>query len=161
MLLVTAENVRQRSTTFSTPLTFPNSEHITLPLDSAARRYFRQGTTGLSRFLPYKVTRFLNHLGFLVLPLLTAAIVLLKFVPAGLRIWGRLRLRGLLKQLEAVEKGHAAGDDASKLLADLARIDRVSATMFVPLSTAHDYIDFRQFLHDMRERVERKDDTVS
>jgi hypothetical protein len=29
--------------------------------------------------------------------------------------------------------------------------------MFVPRSTVHDYIDFRQFLHDMRERVEKKD----
>jgi len=155
MLLVAAENVRPKTTMFSTTLEFPSRDQVTLPLDPAARRYFDQGETGLSRFLPYKVTRFLNHLGFLVLPLLTAAAVLLKAAPVGLRIWGGLRLTGLLKRLEAVEKGHAAGVDRSKLLADLDRLDHASARMLVPRAVVHDYIDFRQFLHDMRERVER------
>jgi TRAP-type uncharacterized transport system substrate-binding protein len=157
MLLIAVENDRRKTTTFSTTITFPSNEHVTLPLDSAAQRYFSQGETGLSKFLPYKVTRFLNHLGFVVLPLLTVAVVLLKIVPTGLRVWGGLRLKGLLKSLEAVEKGHAACADRSKLLADLDRIDLASAKMFVPRSTVHDYIDFRQFLHDMRERVEKKD----
>ena len=159
MLLVAAENVRQKRTTFSTTVTFPNTEHVTLPVHSAARRYFNQGEIGLSKFLPYKVTRFLNHLGFFVLPVLAVAVMVLKFVPVGLRIWGGFRLKGLFKQLEAVEKGQAAGDDLSKLVADLDRIDRASAAMFVPRSTVHDYIDFRQFLHDMRERVEKQDGT--
>jgi hypothetical protein len=154
MLLVAAENTRPRVTTFSATSSFPSTEHVTLPLDSAAQRYFSQGDTGLSKFLPYKVTRFLNHLGFLVLPLLSVAIVLLKVVPTGLRITGGLRLKRLLKDLESVEKGHAAGADRVQLLADLDRIDRASAGMFVPRSIVHDYIDFRQFLHDMRERVE-------
>jgi len=155
MLLVTAENVGQRTTTFSTTVAFPSSEHVTLRLDRAARRYFSQGETGLSRFLPYKVTRFLNHLGFLVLPLLTAVVVLLKLVPTGLRVWGGLRLKGWFKQLAEIEKGHAAGDDRSQLLADLDQIDRASAKTFVPRSAVHDYVDFRQFLHDMRERVSK------
>ncbi|MCP3903618.1 MAG: ABC transporter substrate-binding protein [Planctomycetes bacterium] len=154
LLLEAAENARRQKTTFSTTITFPSREHVTLPLDAAARRYFDQGTTGLSRFLPYKVTRFLNHLGFLVLPLLTAAVLLLKIVPLGLRVSGNLRLKRLFKQLAAVEKGHASGADRATLLADLDRIDRASAKMFVPLSVVHDYIDFRQFLHDMRERVQ-------
>ena len=28
--------------------------------------------------------------------------------------------------------------------------------MFLPLSTVHDYVDFRQFPHDMRERIQRQ-----
>jgi hypothetical protein len=59
--------------------------------------------------------------------------------------------------LEAVEKAWAAGVDSQTLLADLDRIDRGTATMFVPRSIVHDYIDFRQFLHDMRERVRVQD----
>jgi hypothetical protein len=34
-----------------------------------------------------------------------------------------------------------------------AAIDKSSARIFVPRSVVHDYIDFRRFLHDMRERV--------
>jgi len=153
MLLAAAGNVPQKATTFSTKVDLPGAEHLTLPLHSGARRYFKQGETGLSRFLPYKVTRFLNHLGFLVLPLLTVAVVLLRVAPLGLRVWGGLRLKGWLKQLEAVEKGQAAGEDPVGLLTDLDRLDQASAKVFVPRSVIHDYIDFRQFLHDMRERV--------
>ena len=67
-------------------------------------------------------------------------------------------MKRLLKLLERIEKRDAAGDDPGELLAELDRIDRLSNSIFVPLSTVHDYIDFRQFLHDMRDRVE-KDDT--
>ena len=101
----------------------------------------------------YGVTRMLNHLGFVVLPLLTLALGLVKVVPLVLRIYGSARLTGFMKQLEAVEKAHASGADPSKLLAELKRLDEKSAKIFVPRSKVHDYIDFRQFLHDMRERV--------
>ena len=154
MVLSAASDAHQDETVFSSQTEFPSKQHLGLPLDRSARRYFDQGETGLSKFLPYKVTRLLNHLGFVVLPLLGLTVVLIKFVPTALRIWGGLRLVGLLKKLEAVEKAHAAGGDRSKPRDDLDQIDRTSAKMFVPRSTVHDYIDFRQFLHDMRERVE-------
>jgi hypothetical protein len=157
MVLAAASAVHEEKTLFSTATTFPSRDNTSLPLDSSAKRYFEQGERGLSKFLPYKVTRFLNHLGFVVLPLLTVMVVLLKLAPVALRIFGSARLVGLLKGLEAVEKAHAAGADRSKLLADLDRIDEKSAKMFVPRSTVHDYIDFRQFVHDMRERVQRRD----
>lgn len=155
LILSAASDVHAEKTTFSTSTNFPSKENTSLPLDSSAKRYFDQGERGLSKFLPYKVTRFLNHLGFVVLPLLTVAVMLLKLAPATLRVYGSMRLVGLLEQLESVEKADAAGGDRSKLLADLDRIDEKSAKMFVPRSKVHDYIDFRQFLHDMRERVER------
>jgi len=134
---------------------FPSADHISLPLHRGAKRSYEQGKKGLSKFLPYKATRWLNHLGLVVLPLLTLALVLVKIVPMVLKIWGNMQLVGLFKRLEGVEKAHAAGGDRSKLLTDLDLIDQKSAMMFVPRSTVHDYIDFRQFLHDMRERVER------
>ncbi|MHC4990604.1 MAG: TAXI family TRAP transporter solute-binding subunit, partial [Planctomycetota bacterium] len=118
MLLLAAEH-GQETSALSTRFSFPSRDHVALPLDGAARRYFSQGETGLSRFLPYNVTRFLNHLGFFVLPLLTVMVVLLKVVPMGLRIWSGLRLKGYFKRLEAVEKQHASAADRSTLLAEL------------------------------------------
>jgi len=155
VVLGAAVKVHDGDSPFSSAPTFPTEDNTSLPLDSAAKRYFDQGERGLSKFLPYKVTRHLNHLGFVVLPLLTLVVVLLKLLPTALRIYGNAMLTGLLKRLEVVEKGHAAGADRKELLADLDRIDAKSAKMFVPRSTVHDYIDFRQFLHDMRERVRR------
>jgi TRAP-type uncharacterized transport system substrate-binding protein len=62
-------------------------------------------------------------------------------------------IMGMLKQLESVEKAHAAGADPKELLAQLDELDRKTAGMFVPRSMVHDYIDDRQFLHEMRDRV--------
>ena len=76
-----------------------------------------------------------------------------KLVTTGVRAWSGFKLKRMFKTLEAVEKGHAAGRDCAKLLGDLDVLDRDSAAMFVPMSTVQDYVDFRQFLHDMRERV--------
>jgi TRAP-type uncharacterized transport system substrate-binding protein len=160
MLLSGVENTRQQNSSFISANEFPSSEHVTLPLAASAQRYFRQGEVGLSKYLPYRVVRFLNHVGFFVLPLLTVAIILLKAVPTGLRIFGAIRIKRSLRRLESVEKAFAAGVDAPTLLADLDRIDRSTATMFVPRSIVHDYIDFRQFLHDMRDRIETRDRTA-
>lgn len=157
ILLSGVENTRQQNANFISANKFPSSEHVTLPLASSAQRYFRQGEYGLSKYLPYDVVRFLNHLGFFVLPLLTVAIVLLKAVPTGMRVVGAMRIKRSLRILASVEKRLAAGDDVSTLLADLDRVDRSTATMYVPRSIVHDYIDFRQFLHDMRERVKARD----
>ncbi len=158
MVLNTASNLHTGGI-FSTRSTFPSDEHVSLPLKPSAKRYFEQGEKGLSKFLPYKVTRYLNHLGFVVLPLLAGALILIKTVPLVLKLWATIRLMGFLKRLESVEKSQAADGDSSELLTRLNELDRVSATMFVPRSCVHDYIDFRQFLHDMRERVKNKDDS--
>ena len=154
LMLKAAAAIHGEQRIFTEDDTFPSAAHVSLPLHRGAARYYEQGEKGLSKFLPYNMTRWLNHLGFVVLPLLTLAFVLVKAVPLVLKIWSNMQLVGLLKRLESVEKAHAAGGDRKKLLADLDVIDQKSANLFVPRSAVHDYIDFRQFLHDMRDRVE-------
>jgi hypothetical protein len=153
LLLRAAADVHDRQRTVTAGESFPSAQNVSLPLKPAADRYYDQGKKGLSKFLPYKVTRWLNHLGFVVLPLLALAVVLVKIVPLILKIWISIKLTGFFKRLEEVEKSHAAGGDQSQLLAELDALDRASATIFVPRSSLPNYIDFRQFLHDMRERV--------
>ena len=153
LLLQAAADVHDRQRIVIADQTFPNAQNVSLPLKRAAGRYYEQGAKGLSKFLPYKVTRWLNHLGFVVLPLLALAVVLVKIVPLILKIWISIKLTGFFKRLEEVEKSHAAGGDRPTLLAELDALDRASAAIFVPRSSLPNYIDFRQFLHDMRERV--------
>jgi TRAP transporter TAXI family solute receptor len=153
LMLEAASAIQSEQRIVTAGESFPSADHVSLPLHRGAKRFYDQGETGLSKYLPYKVTRWLNHLGIVVLPLLTLAFVLVKIAPMVLKIWGNIQLVGLLKRLEAVEKADAAGGDREQLLADLDLIDQKSAKLFVPRSTVHDYIDFRQFLHDMRERV--------
>jgi hypothetical protein len=155
LMLKAAAAIHSQESIVTAGESFPSATTVSLPLHRSADRYYDQGEKGLSKILPYKVTRWLNHLGFVVLPLLTLAVILIKIIPATLKIWSNIQLVGLLRRLEAVEKADAAGGDREQLLADLDLIDQKSARLFVPRSTVHDYIDFRQFLHDMRERVEK------
>jgi len=153
LLLRAASDAHDRQRIVTAGESFPNAQNVSLPLKRAADRYYDQGEKGLSKLLPYKVTRWLNHLGFVVLPLLALGVVLVKIVPLFLKIWISIKLTGFFKRLEEVEKSHAAGGDRQTLLAELDALDRASATIFVPRSSLPNYIDFRQFLHDMRERV--------
>ena len=77
-----------------------------------------------------------------------------KIVPAGLEIWSAKKLESLFKVLETVEKASSAGGEPSRLLKQLDEADKASAKMFVARPKVQDYVDFRQFLHDMRERIE-------
>jgi len=155
MFLIAAENVNEETTRFSIFDPFPNGDHIPFRLDIAAKRYYSDGETGLAKFFPYKVTRYLNHLGFMVLPLLVIVLLLLKIVPMGLSLYTGILLKGWFAKLAAIEKARVAGEEREKLLADLDRIDKSSAGMLVTHISAQDYVDFRQFLSDLRDRVER------
>lgn len=153
LLLSAAAGFADKGSLFASRATFPSPNGVSLPLKRAAERFYDQGETGLAKRVPYALARRLNHLGFVVLPLLGLAVVIVKFLPIVLRTWTSLRLTGLYKKLETVEKGHAAGADPSELLAQLAEIDRTSSGIYVPRSKVAEYIDYRQFLHDMRDRI--------
>jgi hypothetical protein len=155
ILLGVAADMRVGSSTFF-QASFPSDKHLAFPLAPSARRFFQQGETGLSKYLPYTVTRYLNHLGFLVLPILTVLAVLLKLVPTVLKGIGRLRLTGLYRQLEQIDRSSVAGENLGDLLADLDRLDATTATMFVPRALALEYVNFRQSLHDLGERVQSR-----
>jgi len=156
LMLGAAADIREESSAFFRDEAFPSDGNLAFPLAKPARRYFQQGETGLSQYLPYNVSRYLNHLGFLVLPILTVVAVLLKLIPTGLKIIGKLRLTSLYRQLEQIDRSNAAGQKQTELLADLDRLDATTATMFVPRTLAPDYVNFRQFLHDLRERVQSR-----
>ena len=152
-LLLGAAETAQASAAWPAPTGFPTDEHVALPLDGAARRYFNQGERGLGRVLPYGVIRFLNHLGFFVLPLLTGLALLLKAAPTALRMWTSTKLTGAMKQLARIEKAHAGGADGATLHTELDGVDRATAEMFVPRSCLTDYLGVRQAIHDLRDRL--------
>lgn len=138
---------------FTSQAQFPNQENVSLPLKHAACRYYEQGEVGLSKFLPHTIVRRLNHIGFVVLPLLTIVLLLVKILPALLRTVVSIRLTKGFKRLESLEKETASGGDREETLDKLNQLDRDTATMFVPRSKVQDYVDFRQFIHDMRDRL--------
>lgn len=152
-LLGAARSIHENQNIFAGARTFPTPDGVSLPLHKAAVRFYDQGETGLAKHVPYTVARYLRHFGGVVLPLLALAVILIKFLPVVLKIWITVRLAVLYKRLVSVEKADAGGDDRADLLAQLQEIDDASSGIFVPRSKLAEYIDFRQFIHDMRDRI--------
>ena len=60
-------------------------------------------------------------------------------------------------ELRALEKSAAAGTDPKTLLDELAKLDQSTASISLPLHKVDSqWIELRQFVHDMRDRLELK-----
>ena len=132
---------------------FPNAENVTLPLAKTAVRYYSQGEKGLSKVLPYKVTRWLNHIGFVVLPLLTIVVVLLKIISMLVKVRASIRFNGFYKRLENIETARTSGAEPSLIHRDIDELDKACSGFSVPRSMREQHLNLCQLVHDMRDRL--------
>ncbi|MCU0232026.1 MAG: hypothetical protein MUC67_11750, partial [Acidobacteria bacterium] len=80
---------------------------------------------------------------------------LLKILPWLTKTYFTVHLNRAYRAMGALERSATApGADRTALLAQLAEIDEASLGVPVPRRMGQEYMDFRQFLHDLRERVE-------
>lgn len=141
-------------------LDLPTPEHTTLPINAAAQAYYDQRREQdvkylLFRILPYGVARWVDRWGILLVALAASLLLLVKVLPGLTKANFTLRLNRAYREMGEVEK--AAGEpgaDRAALLARLDEVDRASLPLPVPWRLGAEYIDFRQFLHDLRSRVE-------
>jgi TRAP-type uncharacterized transport system substrate-binding protein len=138
--------------------TFPNANGVSLPLDPAARRFFEQGPSKWRRWLPYRLATLVDRLTGVVIPTLTTFLLIFKLIPSALRFRSKLRMGELYGRLKALER--TAADPkvkAGPLLAEADAIDRASASLWVPRSQTLAYLEMRQYMHDLRERLRDRD----
>ena len=153
VLLEAVSRVDSQHEAFEVDRSFPNAKNVTLPLAKAAIRYYNQGKKGLSKVLPYKVTRWLNHLGFVVLPLLTIVVVLLKILPLLLKVQASIKFNRFYKKLEMIDKFCASGADPLLIHREVDLLDKATADFSVPRSMREQYLNLRQLLYDLRDRL--------
>jgi TRAP-type uncharacterized transport system substrate-binding protein len=153
VLLQAVSNADRQNDILNIGKRFPNADNTTLPLARAAKRYYSQGQKGLSKVLPYKVTRWLNHLGFVVLPLLTVLVVLLKVVVVLIKLRASVRFNGFYRKLETIERASASGANPQLVHQDLDLLDDDCVDFSVPRSMREQYLNLRQLIHDLRERL--------
>jgi TRAP-type uncharacterized transport system substrate-binding protein len=153
VLLQAVSNADRQYEILDTGRSFPNAENTTLPLAKAAVRYYSQGQKGLSKVLPYRVTRWLNHLGFVVLPLLTIVFVLLKVVVVLIKLRASIRFNGFYRKLESLEKASANGVNPQLIHRDIDLLDKACVDFSIPRSMQEQYLNLRQLIHDMRDRL--------
>lgn len=153
-LLDAARGVRTRPRIESPPGVFPSMQHVSLPLDPRARRYYEHGPSPWGRLLPYWVAALVQQLVVVVLPALAVLIALLKLFPSLRVLRFNMACLRLTRRLLTVERAAIADDAAmASLDADLDTIDHDSAALRVPASKGMAYLELRQTLHDTRERL--------
>jgi TRAP-type uncharacterized transport system substrate-binding protein len=141
-------------------LELPTLEYATLPIHPAAQAYYDRRDqqdlkTLVFRLLPYRVARWLDRWGLVLLALAASALVFVKVLPELVRLNFTLHLNRAYRAMGDVEKSAAAPHaDRTALLARLEELDRASLGVPVPRRLGAEYMDFRQFLHDLRGRVE-------
>jgi TRAP-type uncharacterized transport system substrate-binding protein len=139
----------------------PTPAYATLPINAAAQAYYdRRDEQDVKylvfRILPYRVARWIDRWGIVLAALAASLLLFVKVLPMLVKANFTLHLNRAYRAMGEVEKASAGpGADRAALLGRLDEIDRASLGVPVPRRQGQEYMDFRQFLYDLRARVEQ------
>jgi TRAP-type uncharacterized transport system substrate-binding protein len=155
LLLDAAKKIQREPTLFSRAGSFPSMDHVSLPLSPAATRYYEQGPSRMRQLLPFRLATAVNRFTVVVVPMLTVALGLFKLLPIAIQARFKIQSLGFYKELAVLEKAAAEGEAIAEVLSRLDEIDRRSAAIAIPRPCLTPFLELRQCLHDMRERLTR------
>ena len=152
-LLDAATEVHKGSTVFSARGSYPNGDPASLPLDPTAERFYSEGFAKWRSYVPFALATWIDRFA-LAFGALAAAAVALSILPQIIAWPFGLLLNRLSKRIVKVEQALAGGSSQEQLLADLDAIDADSVHLWVPPTESVTYLEFRQLIADVRDRVE-------
>jgi TRAP-type uncharacterized transport system substrate-binding protein len=158
LLLDIAREVNGEAGPFWRRGSFPSAEGVSLALDPWARRFYDQGRSKWRQMLPYRLATIVDRLTGVVIPALTTFLVIFQLIPGFLRFRLNLSFRKLYKRLARLEQRVAEPDaDTAELLSEADSIDEDSVGLWIPRSQSTAYLELRQYLHDLRDRLSQSD----
>ena len=121
----------------------------------AAESFYANGPSKLQKFLPFRLAAWINRFLAAAAAIASAGVTIFKLIPALVSLPFRLSVRRGYDELRKIELSAAAGTDKKTLLDEWARVDRSTASIKVPLrSLENPWLELRQYLHDMRDRLD-------
>lgn len=133
---------------------FPNPDMISIDLNSSATRYYESGPPLLRKILPFQLATWLDRFFMVVVAFGSVAIAVFSILPRLVEMHLDRQLQAAYRRMEEIEKQSVAGGDNDALLAELDDLDRSTAETRIYLrSTIASWLEMRQFLHDLRERI--------
>ena len=157
LLLLAAMEIHGQATPFSTRGEFPSADSAPLPLNRAADNFYTNGPPKLMKYLPFRLAAWINRFLTAAVAIASAAITIFRILPALISLPFKLGMRRGFSELQALERSAAAGTDKKTVLAELDQLDRSTASIKVPIHRFDpQWIELRQFVHDMRDRLESR-----
>ena len=156
VLLKTAKAVHESGGIFEEPAQYPSALHLSLPIHSAAKRYFDSGPSLLFRYLPFPLAAWLDQMKFLLLPLGTLILPLFKTVPPLYRWRIRSKIYRWYRVLREIDTKRQLADERTNFTEEIATLESLDgelADVSVPLSYMQEFYNLRVHVWFVLERL--------
>jgi hypothetical protein len=155
LLLQATGEIYGEASLFTERDAFPNPDMVSITLNSSAARYYDSGPPFLRKYLPFQLATWIDRFIMVVVAFGSIAIALFSIVPRLVMMHLERQLQAAYRRMEEVEKEQVRGtSDPATLLARLDEVDEDTLDIRVYLrSGIAPWMEMRQFLHDVRERV--------
>ena len=154
LLLDAAKGIHREPDLLAPRDTFPNMAHSSLPLSPAAIRFYEEGPSPLRKYLPYWLATLISRFGLILAQVGAVALLVLKMPPMLLRFRFTLQQLEIYRKMEALENGAVKELTLEASKDQLAVIDRQAAELRAPRMQLSQYMELRQNIHDLRERLD-------
>ena len=155
LFLDAATRIHRRGTILSKRGEFPSDHYTSLPMNPDALRYYKQGPSGLRKYLPFWVASLIDELIVYGLPFFVVLSSVFKGIPLFLEWKTKLDFMKIYKQIQVVENASDHEAKREEYLTELDRIEAECARFRVPRIHLSQYFELRQYIHDLRGRLER------
>jgi len=153
LLLDAARIIHREPTLFGDRGTFPNMRYTSLPLSETAVRFYEQGPPAWRKYLPYWLATLISRFALIVAQVSAVVLLILKGIPALLKLRFNLKITALYKRMEIVERDLMAGAVWDETMAELRAIQDDVSALKVPRFALVSYLELRQNVLDLRERT--------
>lgn len=146
LVLEVAHELHAQGSILDKPGTFPSQWYVDMPLNPVAERYFRSGPTTMYRFLPFWAVILVTKLAYILIPLITLSLPMLKIAPSLYR-WGMrsriFRWYTHLREIEETLDEDSEPDHLRQGLRELVRLRDEVATVRVPYTYMQEVYNLR------------------
>ena len=128
---------------------FPSSEHVDIPLHPEAAKYLKKGESFLEKIFPYWIASNIDKLKFLLIPILTLMIPVLKGIFPLYKWRVRSKIYKWYDDLETLEKS----DADNKIERSNALLDEVNTHTDVPLAYMGELYNLKMHIDSVIRRL--------
>ena len=154
LLLQATSEVHGEASLFTERDAFPNPGLVSIQLNSSAARFYEKGPPFLRRYLPFQLATWIDRFIMVVVAFGSIAFAIFSILPRLVTLHLDRQLQAAYRRMEEIEKRFESGGDQEELLAELEDIDKSTSEIRILLrSTISSWLEMRQFLHDLRDRV--------
>jgi TRAP transporter TAXI family solute receptor len=156
-LLDAAIEVHAPGQLWGTPGTFPSPRFLDISISEEAAHHLKAGPTFLRRHLPFWVAILVERFLVMLVPLITLLLPLGRIAPPLYKWRVRRKIYRWYKDLRRVEGQAISGvsvADRSRLLAELAALEREIGRLVVPLSHSESHYNLRLHVNFVRRLLE-------